>query len=368
MKTRSQPAPTTSPFGTDIERGLLAIGASTGGAEALAGVLASLPAGSPATLIVQHMPAEFTASFADRLAATARIAVRVAQDGEGLRPGLALLAPADAHMRLRRAASGYAVTLGSGPSVNHHRPSIDVLFRSVARVAGAHAVGALLAGIGSDGAKGLMDMRQAGALTLAQDQATSLVDATARIAEEMGGVAATLPLQALPAALLGPFDLRPVASPLPSRPVVVTPSGWDESRMAIGIPHLDEDHRLLVSSFDLLVQAMQQGDGSQRVLPMLRFLEDYMVRHFRYEEALMRKYDCPTRQRNREEHRAMVKLQRELASDYAQNGATPALLRRLHDSLARYLSEHVCQVDQRLRSCPGVCRDYASRAEEDLDR
>jgi hemerythrin len=146
--------------------------------------------------------------------------------------------------------------------------------------------------------------------------------------------------------------------------VVLAPSGWDESRMAIGIPHLDEDHRLLVSSFDLLVLAMQQGDGSQRVLPMLRFLEDYMVRHFRYEEALMRKYDCPTRQRNREEHRALVKLHRELSSDYAQNGATPALLRRLHDTVSRYLSEHVCQVDRPLRACPGVSRDYACRDEE----
>jgi hemerythrin-like metal-binding protein len=358
----------TEPPRTDIEAGVLVLGASTGGAEALAGVLASLPAESPATLIVQHMPAEFTASFADRLAATARLAVRVALDGDALRPGLALVAPGDVHMRVRRVASGYAIALRSGPRVNHHRPSIDVLFRSVARAGGAHAVGALLSGIGSDGAKGLLAMRQAGALTLAQNEATSRVFGTARMAEELGGVAVSLPLQEIPAALLGPFDLRPVASPLPSRPAAATPSGWDESGMAIGIPRIDEDHRLLVSSFDLLVQAMRQGDGSQRVQPMLRFLEEYMVRHFRYEEALMRKYDCPSRVRNREQHRSMARQHQELALDYARHGATPELLRRLHDSLARYLREHICHVDGKLRSCPGVCHDYGSQAQAGGDR
>jgi two-component system chemotaxis response regulator CheB len=154
---------------------VLAIGASTGGTEAIREVLTALPATSPGIVIVQHMPEHFTAAFAARLNSLAAVEVREARDGDAVTPGVALIAPGNHHMVLTRSGALYYVGIRDGPRVHHQRPAVDVLFYSVARDAGANAVGVLLTGMGSDGAKGLLAMRQAGASTLAQDEKSCVV-------------------------------------------------------------------------------------------------------------------------------------------------------------------------------------------------
>ena len=149
---------------------LIAVGASTGGTEAIRAVLQSLPADAPAILVTQHMPPGFTRSFAERLNGLCRIAVKEAAHGERILPGHAYIAPGDAHLTLSRSGANYVVTLDQRPPVNRHRPSVDVLFDSVARVAGRNAVGVILTGMGRDGARGLLQMRESGAHTIAQDE------------------------------------------------------------------------------------------------------------------------------------------------------------------------------------------------------
>lgn len=181
---------------------IIAIGASTGGTEAIREVLMRFPANAPGTVIVQHMPAYFTTSFAERLNQLCEIEVREAQDGDSIRPGLALIAPGNYHMLLRRSGARYYVEVRDGPTVCLQRPSVEVLFKSVARYAGANAVGAILTGMGSDGAKGLLEMRQAGAWTIAQDEKTSVVYGMPAKAVEFGAAAIQLPLQKIGDALL----------------------------------------------------------------------------------------------------------------------------------------------------------------------
>jgi two-component system chemotaxis response regulator CheB len=159
--------PTTEP--------VIAIGASTGGTEALREVLEALPATAPAIVIVQHMPERFTYAFANRLDGTCRIAVKEAEDGDLVMPGRALIAPGNQHMALKRTGSRYTVQVIEGPHVSRHRPSVDVLFRSAAQNAGRNATGILLTGMGDDGARGLLEMKEAGAHTVAQDEETSIV-------------------------------------------------------------------------------------------------------------------------------------------------------------------------------------------------
>lgn len=173
---------------------LLIIGASTGGPEAIRQVLEPLPANSPAILIAQHMPAGFTRSFAERLDRLCRIRVKEAEQGERVLPGHAYIAPGDQHLRLARSGANYQVLLDAGPTVNRHRPSVDVLFHSAAELAGRNAIGALLTGMGRDGAAGLLAMRHAGAVTLAQDEATSLVFGMPREAIALGAAVETVAL------------------------------------------------------------------------------------------------------------------------------------------------------------------------------
>jgi two-component system chemotaxis response regulator CheB len=154
---------------------ILAIGASTGGTEAIRAVLTRLPANTPGTVIVQHMPEHFTASFAERLNGICKVQVREAKNGDYLSPGLALLAPGNFHMTLNRSGARYYVEVKDGPRVHHQRPAVDNLFLSVAQHAGPNALGAILTGMGADGAEGLAKMRQAGAHTIAQDEASCVV-------------------------------------------------------------------------------------------------------------------------------------------------------------------------------------------------
>jgi len=154
---------------------VLAIGASTGGTEAIKNVLTQMPVTTPGTVIVQHMPEHFTSAFAERLNGLCQMEVREARDRDLAVPGLALLAPGNMHMVLERSGASYSVRLNKGPQVHYQRPSVDVLFHSVARSAGPNAVGVILTGMGSDGAKGLKMMRDAGSPTIAQDEASCVV-------------------------------------------------------------------------------------------------------------------------------------------------------------------------------------------------
>jgi len=176
---------------------ILALGASTGGTEALRDVLAEFPADCPGTLIVQHMPEHFTTAFARRCNDAAAIEVLEARDGDRVIPGRALLAPGNRHMRLVRQGAEYVVRIDQGEHVNRHRPSVDVLFNSVADAAGANAVGVILTGMGDDGARGLLRMREAGAHTIAQDQETCVVFGMPREAIERGAAMQVLPLGAI---------------------------------------------------------------------------------------------------------------------------------------------------------------------------
>jgi two-component system, chemotaxis family, protein-glutamate methylesterase/glutaminase len=154
---------------------VVAIGASTGGTEALREILEALPPDAPGVVIVQHMPEVFTAAFARRLNETCRIEVKEAVDGDRVLDGRALIAPGNKHLVVRRDGAHYRVAVTDGPLVSRHRPSVDVLFQSVATAAGINAIGVILTGMGNDGAAGLLDMRQAGAVTIAQDEASSVV-------------------------------------------------------------------------------------------------------------------------------------------------------------------------------------------------
>ena len=173
---------------------VIAMGASTGGTDALRTILSGLDATSPGVVIVQHMPANFTAAFARSLAASSRMDVREAANGNVIGVGTALVAPGDRHMRVARSGGRYVVRLADGPLVSRHRPSVDVLFRSVAESAGSNAVGVILTGMGADGAEGLLAMRNAGAYTIAQDEATSIVFGMPKEAIRLGGAEAVLPL------------------------------------------------------------------------------------------------------------------------------------------------------------------------------
>jgi two-component system chemotaxis response regulator CheB len=174
---------------------LIVIGASTGGTEAIKEVLTELPADAPGVLIAQHMPEHFTKSFADRLNGLCKISVKEAEHNERILPGYAYIAPGHSHLLLRRSGAHYIAELNQGPLVNRHRPSVDVLFRSVANVAGANALGIILTGMGKDGVQGLLEMKQAGSHTIAQDEASCVVFGMPKEAIAAGAVREVLPLQ-----------------------------------------------------------------------------------------------------------------------------------------------------------------------------
>lgn len=181
---------------------VVAIGTSTGGTQALEAVLVALPRVAPGIVIVQHMPEKFTASFAQRLNNLCAIEVREAKQGDRVIPGLALIAPGGRHLLLQRSGAQYHVDVMDGPVVNRHRPSVDVLFRSVAKCAGKNAVGVIMTGMGDDGARGLREMHDAGAYTLAQDEASSVVYGMPKEAVKLGAVDRSVALSAMAQAIL----------------------------------------------------------------------------------------------------------------------------------------------------------------------
>jgi len=181
---------------------IIAIGASTGGTEAIKEVLIRMPLGCPGIVITQHIPEAFSGPFARRMDSVAAIAVCEAQDGQQVLPGHAYIAPGDRHLMVVRDGARYVCRLNDGPPVNRHRPSVDVLFRSVAANAGMNAVGAILTGMGDDGAQGMKEMHDAGAHTVAQDEQTSVVWGMPGQAVKLGGVDKIMPLEAIPAQLI----------------------------------------------------------------------------------------------------------------------------------------------------------------------
>jgi len=206
-KRQEAPQPTAPVASTDniylqTTHKVLAIGASTGGTKAIETILSGLPATAPGTLIVQHMPAYFTASFAQRLNQICQMEVREAQDGDAVVPGVALVAPGNLHMLLMKNGARYLVKIKDGPAVYHQRPSVDVLFQSVARNAGPNATGVLLTGMGADGAKGLLAMRKSGAYTLAQDEKTCIVFGMPKEAIKLGAADEVLPLPHIAPAII----------------------------------------------------------------------------------------------------------------------------------------------------------------------
>ncbi|MCC6928875.1 MAG: chemotaxis response regulator protein-glutamate methylesterase [Gemmatimonadaceae bacterium] len=203
---------------------LIAIGASTGGTGAIEHVLRRFPANAPGTVITQHMPAGFTASFANRLDQQCAVTVREARDGEVITPGLALIAPGNYHLLVQRSGAQWIARVKDGPLVHHQRPAVDVMFQSVAKAAGRNAVGAILTGMGEDGARGMLSMRGAGAWTIAQDEATSVVFGMPRAAIEMEAACEVRALdevaEAILSAVSGPTR-TPLAVPVdPPVPVV----------------------------------------------------------------------------------------------------------------------------------------------------
>ena len=187
---------------TQTTERVVAIGTSTGGTQALEEVLSALPRVCPGIVIVQHMPEKFTAAFAARLDGICRIEVREARHNDRVVPGRALIAPGGRHMLLKRSGAQYFVEVVDGPVVNRHRPSVDVMFRSVAKSAGVNALGVIMTGMGDDGAAGLAEMRGAGARTLAQDEESCVVFGMPKEAIKRGGVERSVPLQAIAAEIM----------------------------------------------------------------------------------------------------------------------------------------------------------------------
>jgi len=181
---------------------VVVIGASTGGTEALRALLEVLPADSPGIVIVQHMPEVFTRAFANRLDSLCQISVKEAETNDSVLRGRALIAPGNHHLLLKRSGARYYVEIKDGPLVSRHRPSVDVLFRSAARYAGPNAVAAILTGMGDDGARGMLEMKQAGAFTIAQDEATSVVFGMPNEAIKRGAVDEIRPLGAIAGSIL----------------------------------------------------------------------------------------------------------------------------------------------------------------------
>ncbi len=221
VKTGVAPVPPPDPLKDVIKdlriqtaRKIIAMGASTGGTKAIETVLRAMPADIPGTVIVQHMPENFTAAFARRLNDLCHIEVREAADEDRVIPGVALIAPGNHHLVIRRSGSDYTVKVKTGPPVHYQRPSVDVLFQSVAKHAGENAVGVLMTGMGADGAKGLLEMREAGAYTIAQDEKSCVVFGMPKEAVRIGAADEVAPLENISRQIIAALQQRQKAKKL----------------------------------------------------------------------------------------------------------------------------------------------------------
>jgi two-component system chemotaxis response regulator CheB len=211
---RPEPPPVRPAAARGSTQKIVAIGASTGGTEALRDVLQAMPADAPAIVVVQHMPEGFTAAFAEHLNSICQIDVSEARSGDVISPGRAFIAPGNRHLRVVRRPGQLVVELSDTPPVSRHRPSVDVLFRSVAESSGSHAVGVIMTGMGADGANGLLEMKRAGAVTIAQDEATCIVFGMPKEAIDLGAVDLVLPLRRIALGILARAAGAPRSPPL----------------------------------------------------------------------------------------------------------------------------------------------------------
>lgn len=205
IRSRSNDQPAARPAASinySSTEKLIAVGASTGGVEALQALLTAFPPDAPAILVTQHMPATFTEIFARRLDQLCAVSVTQAQDGERILPGHVYIAPGGLHLELARSGANYVCRVHDGAPVSGHRPSVDVLFQSVAKMAGSNSVGVILTGMGRDGASGLLEMRRAGASTIGQDEATCVVYGMPKAAFDLGAVEIELPIGRIPEQIL----------------------------------------------------------------------------------------------------------------------------------------------------------------------
>jgi two-component system chemotaxis response regulator CheB len=207
-RPRQNTAGTLSITQTRMTETVIAVGASTGGTQAIERLLARLPTDAPGIVIVQHMPEHFTASFAARLNQLCAIEVREARNNDSVKPGVALIAPGNQHMLLRRSGARFYVEVKSGPLVCGHRPSVEVLFKTTARAAGKNAIGILLTGMGKDGASGLLELRNQEARTIAQDEQTCVVFGMPREGIRLGGAEFVLPIDQIPIKLVDLVNSR----------------------------------------------------------------------------------------------------------------------------------------------------------------
>jgi two-component system, chemotaxis family, protein-glutamate methylesterase/glutaminase len=224
--------------GSSLKR-LIAIGASTGGTEALALILTAMPPDAPGIVVVQHMPEVFTAAFAKRLNQMSQIEVKEAAHGDRITTGRALIAPGNRHIAVRRRGVHSIVEINDGPLVSRHRPSVDVLFRSVAQTHGAEALGIILTGMGNDGAQGLLEMKNAGAETVAQDEATCVVFGMPREAIACGAVDLVLPLSQIPSKIVASATIPTTV--LPSRTSRCQPASTRTQDRARRLENLQDD-------------------------------------------------------------------------------------------------------------------------------
>ncbi|MCR1795005.1 chemotaxis response regulator protein-glutamate methylesterase [Leptospira sp. WS58.C1] len=206
ISNTSKPLLTKNPIdhklSADTTWKLVAIGTSTGGTNALETILTELPPLSPPIAIVQHMPEKFTAQFAKRLNSICQVGVKEAEQGDEIPPGRAVIAPGNRHMTIRMSGARFYVDLKDGPPINRHRPSVDVLFRSVSQQVGKNSVGIIMTGMGDDGARGLLEMKRSGAHTVAQDESSSVVFGMPKEAIELGAAEAILPLRRMASEIL----------------------------------------------------------------------------------------------------------------------------------------------------------------------
>lgn len=202
QRTALKPAKVDSHALAESTDKVIAIGASTGGTQAIRRIIQGFPSTMPGIVIVQHMPASFTRHFAESLDSISRMEVKEAQTGDRVMPGRVLIAPGGLHMKVRRSGGIYQVNCQKGENVNGHCPSVEVLFQSVAKYVGANAIGVMLTGMGGDGAEGMLAMRQAGARTLAQDEATSVVFGMPKVAYQLGGAECLVPLASIPSRIM----------------------------------------------------------------------------------------------------------------------------------------------------------------------
>ncbi len=325
------------------ETELILIGASFGGLQAIAEVLSRLTQDTPPIALVLHMDSEHhLGSYLNRLDGHVSIGTRVAVHGELLAPGTAVFAPANRHLRLRRGRGGWQARVSDGPKVSFCRPAVDVLFASVADVGAERVAGAVLTGMGSDGAEGLLALRKAGARTIAQDEATSAMFGMPKCAAEMGGAERVLPLEQIGPALVGrtlPSLSRQV---LRGTPRVLAGIG---SRLA----RVNEDHAALYRFADDLHRLVQRQPGQLEVREILRQMALYADRHFKREEALMRATFCSTERENAMEHRLFWRRLGQFEGRLASGEDPAAIATSVDVYVLRWLKHHVGVVDAALQ-------------------